>query len=250
METKKRIYVGLLAGSLLVLLLLTGLLWYLVSTRELMTSQILLSVLLVLVAVLLVIMLIGIMAITVMIIRSKSIPPLENVIRLVNEWLFPITLMVGKITGIPRDKILRSFISVNNYLVSSKKVKVPENKIMILVPHCLQNSDCPHKITIDVNNCRECGRCKIGELKKIAREHQAILKVATGGTLARKFIKENCPEGVVAVACERDLSLGIQDTAFLPIIGVLNCRPYGPCVNTDVSIEAVLDAFNIMSKGG
>lgn len=250
MEAKKRIYIGLLAASLFFAIFTLFLLWYLVSKREFIVSQFLLLLILTLVILLFLILATGIVAIVFMILRSRSIPSLENITQLANEMLFPLTLIVGRLIGIEKEKILRSFIAVNNYLVRCKKLILKEEQIMLLVPHCLQNSDCPHKITVDVNNCKECGKCKVGELKKLAREHGAILKVATGGTLARKFIEENKPRGVIAVACERDLSSGIHDMGFLPVMGVLNCRPNGPCFNTDVELERVESALNIMCKGG
>ncbi len=250
MEAKKRIYIGLLTASLFFAIFALFLLWYLVSKREFIVSQFLLLLILTLVILLFLILATGIVAIVFMILRSRSIPSLENITQLANEMLFPLTLIVGRFIGIEKEKILRSFIAVNNYLVRCKKLILKEEQIMLLVPHCLQNSDCPHKITVDVNNCKECGKCKVGELKKLAREHGAILKVATGGTLARKFIEENKPRGVIAVACERDLSSGIHDMGFLPVMGVLNCRPNGPCFNTDVELERVESALNIMCKGG
>ena len=43
----------------------------------------------------------------------------------------------------------------------------------------------------------------------------------------------------MAIACERDLTSGIQDVYPLPAVGVLNIRPNGPCFNTHVDIEKV-----------
>ena len=63
--------------------------------------------------------------------------------------------------------------------------------------------------------------------------------VATGGTLARQMVKEIRPKAIIAVACERDLTSGIQDVFPLPVIGVLNERPFGPCFNTRVDIKKV-----------
>lgn len=250
MEAKKRIYIGLLAASLLIAIFALSLLWYLISRREFIISQLLLLIILCLVILLFFILATGIVAIVFMILRSRSIPSLENISQLANEMLFPLTIIIGRLLGIEKEKILRSFIAVNNYLVRCKKLILREEQLMLLVPHCLQNADCPFKITRDVNNCKECGKCKVGELKKLAREHGVILKVATGGTLARKFIKENKPRAVIAVACERDLSSGIHDMGVLPVMGVLNCRPNGPCFNTDVELEKVENAIKTMCKGG
>lgn len=249
MEARKRTYVGLLAASLFLAIFTLFLLWYLISKREFIVNQLLLIIILTLVILLFLVLATGIVAIVFMILRSRSIPSLENLTQLANEMLFPMALITGRLFGIEKEKILCSFIAVNNYLLRCKKLIFREEQIMILVPHCLQNSDCPHKITVDVNNCKECGKCKVGDLKKMANEHGAVLKVATGGTLARKFIEENKPRAVIAVACERDLSSGIHDMGILPVMGVLNYRPNGPCFNTDVELERVENALNIMCKG-
>lgn len=250
MESKKRLYIGLLAGSLLFILILTGLVWFLVINRDIILSQIILIVLVALAVILFLILGISILAIVIMIIRSKTIPSLENITFLANELLFPLTLFIGKILGIKKERILSSYIAVNNYLIRAKDTYIPSSKIMILLPHCLQDSDCKIKITNDINNCKNCGKCKIGELKELAIKYNADIRVVTGGTLARKHITDLRPEGVVAVACERDLSVGIHDTGLLPVIGVLNCRPNGPCYNTDVNIIEVENAIITLSKGG
>lgn len=250
LETKKRIYVGLLAISLLSIMLLVFGIWYLIANRHIIVSQVLLITIVVVVTIILLTLGMGIIAIILMIIRSRTIPSLENITQLANELLFPLTIWVGKIIGIEKEKILKSFVSVNNYLVKSKEIFIPGKELMILIPHCLQNSECPHKITVDINNCKECGKCKICDLKKMAEKYNVTLKVATGGTLARKYIQENHPRAVIAIACERDLSSGIQDATGIPVLGVLNCRPNGPCFNTDVNLEQVEIALKTFCKGG
>ena len=43
----------------------------------------------------------------------------------------------------------------------------------------------------------------------------------------------------MAIACERDLTSGIQDVYPLPAVGVMNIRPNGPCYNTRVDMALV-----------
>ncbi len=248
METKKRIYVGLLAASLLFEMALAAMIWYVIVNRDIIISQIMLIIVAVILGIVFLILGIGILATVIMIIRSKDMPSLEKLTLWANELLFPIALVIGRLMGLEKNKILKSFISVNNYIVASKKI-LPGERILMLLPHCLQNSDCPFKITMDINNCKNCGKCPIGQLKELGAKYNAVLKVATGGTLARKWIEEVRPRAVNAVACERDLAAGIQDTGGLPVMGVLNSRPYGPCMNTDVSLEQVDQAFKTILKG-
>jgi hypothetical protein len=249
-KTRKRLYVGLLMASLLLVagIITSG--WYLLAHRDVLMNRIIIISALVVAAALLLLIGGGILAIVLSIVRCKPIPSLDGAIRMANEVLFPIALFLGRILGISKERIWRSFIAVNNSLVKARKALSPASQVLILIPHCLQDSECPHKITVDVNNCKKCGKCSIKDLIEMADRHNAILKVATGGTLARKYITEVKPQGVVAVACERDLSAGIQDSGVVPVLGVLNSRPNGPCLNTEVSVEEVEKAVNLIIKGG
>jgi len=74
------------------------------------------------------------------------------------------------------------------------------------------------------------------------------LAVAPGGTIARRIVKQKRPAIIIAVACYRDLSSGIQDTYPLPVFGVLNERPNGPCLDTTVPIERLEAALTRFLK--
>jgi hypothetical protein len=157
--------------------------------------------------------------------------------------LLPVIEFIGKAVGIPRDTVRQSFIAMNNSLVLSRKFRLKPDRILILLPHCLQLVDCDIKITGDINKCVRCGRCDIAGLADLAEKYRIDISVATGGTLARKVIKEKRPKLVVAVACEGDLTSGIRDCYPLPVLGVLNDRPNGPCFNTAVDTCKIDEAL-------
>ena len=83
----------------------------------------------------------------------------------------------------------------------------------------------------------------MGSVLGLAHKYGCKLAVATGGTLARQMVKQARPKAIVAVACERDLTSGIQDVFPLPVLGVLNERPFGPCFNTRVDIDKLEKAI-------
>lgn len=184
------------------------------------------------------------------IVRAQKLPSLEGSMRMATSLLFPVAVQLGMAVGIARERTWGSFIEVNNFLVRTQQKYASRGKVVLLAPHCLQESDCPVKITHDINNCRRCGKCDISGLIEVAGKYGAILRVATGGTLARKIIREIRPIGIIAIACERDLSLGIQDATPLPVMGVLNLRPNGPCRDTRVDIGKVEEALKSMIRGG
>jgi hypothetical protein len=132
---------------------------------------------------------------------------------------------------------------LNNHLVRSNKHHLRPNRLLILLPHCIQDFDCQIKIAGNIKNCKGCGKCEIKDLVQLSERYHLKIAVATGGTLARRIIVENRPEAIVAVACELDLTTGIQDTYPIPVIGILNDRPNGPCINTKVDIQKVRSAI-------
>jgi hypothetical protein len=139
--------------------------------------------------------------------------------------------------------VIRSFIAVNNELVLEAIKNKKIDKLLVLLPHCIQLEDCDLKISKDISICKKCGKCDIGDLAKLAEKYILNIKVATGGTIARRLVKDSRPDLIIAVACERDMLSGIQDTYPLPVIGLLNDRPNGPCINTKVSVELIEKAL-------
>lgn len=188
----------------------------------------------------------GVIGIILIILGFPTMPIFQKSAWSAVNVLFPVVLIIGRLFDVDKEKIERSFIAVSNHIVKMRARSVRPDRLLILLPHCLQFDECPHKITRDVRNCKSCGRCQIGELITLADANGCMIMVATGGTLARKMIRELRPKAVLAIACERDLTTGIQDIFPLPVIGVLNERPFGPCCNTRVDlnkVQTVLDNF-------
>ncbi|NLW45270.1 MAG: DUF116 domain-containing protein [Syntrophomonadaceae bacterium] len=250
MRISKRLYIGLLLASLLVTALVFFGVYNLMRFQEYPLFR---TITIGLAGVFIcgfILVAAGIAALVLSIIREKSSPTFEGCMRIATTFLFPIAVNLGKLFGIGRERVWASFIEVNNYLVRTRRNLAVKGRLVILAPHCLQESNCPVKITTDINNCRRCGKCDICGLLELADKYGVALRVATGGTLARKIIGETRPQGVVAIACERDLSLGIKDANPLPVIGVLNQRPYGPCQDTRVDLSRVEEALMTMLGGG
>ncbi len=167
----------------------------------------------------------------------------ERLRGVVIKYLFPAIISLGRLLGIDRDTLQQSFIALNNQLVRARKLVVPPERALILLPHCIQLFDCAIKITGDVDKCVRCGRCDISGLAELARSRGIGIAVATGGTLARKIVVERRPKFILAVACERDLTSGIRDAYPLPVLGILNSRPHGPCFNTHILLPEVEKAL-------
>ncbi|MCI0469459.1 MAG: DUF116 domain-containing protein [Nitrospirae bacterium] len=165
---------------------------------------------------------------------------------IVLKLLYPLLMAVAAFMKDKKESLQLFIIDLNNRLIRAEGFKT--KKILLLLPHCLQINDCEVRITNDIYNCKRCGRCNIKDLIGIADENNLRLYVATGGTIARRIVKQEQAEAIVAVACERDLSSGIVDSYPMPVLGIPNCRPFGPCFNTQVDIERVKEAIEFFGK--
>ncbi|WP_309294765.1 DUF116 domain-containing protein [Desulfotruncus alcoholivorax] len=251
MHERKRLYIGLLGASLLIVSMLTVAIWYLVFSPE--KSVVYRLVLLALAAVLIIAILLagfGLAGIVLTIIQSRQFSILQGPMRVALNTFFPLALALGKIFRIDMDRIKGSFIEVNNGLVNARGVKIEPAQLLLLVPHCLQNSECDIKVTNNIDNCRRCGKCGVNEILNLRDRYGIKVGMATGGTLARKYVREYRPKAIVAIACERDLTSGILDANPIPVLGITNLRPNGPCFNTHFSPDRLDDAIKFFVRSG
>jgi hypothetical protein len=147
-------------------------------------------------------------------------------------WLLPKAIWFGEKMGISRDRVGNSFVKVNNALTRSYAKRINRAKLLILLPRCL-NRDTRRDI-----------------LTLLSGQPYSLATVG-GGEEARKAIRDARPSFIIAVACERDLVSGIRDVALhIPVIGVPNKRPEGPCKNTYIDMEDFRRALRFFMDSG
>jgi len=242
-KPKKRVFIGLLVFTCLILFILIFLLWYVPLVGLKNIHPFLPLIFSLALAVLVFLMISGGFLLIITILWRRDILFSHRLRGIVAKVLFPFMILMGKFVGVSKERVQQSFIELNNHLVRSNHHRTRPSRLLVLLPHCIQDFDCQIKITGNIKNCKGCGKCEIKDLIELSDQHQVKIAVATGGTLARRIIVENRPEAIVAVACELDLTSGIQDTYPIPVIGILNERPNGPCFNTKVDIQKVKNAI-------
>ncbi len=173
------------------------------------------------------------------IILKKDLLPFLSIRYILMMYIAPVSKSIAKRTWLDSEKVIRTYIDLNNKLLINKSKNMQLSNILLLLPHCVQLNTCGIKLTYDIKNCKMCGKCVISGLIELSDKFNVSISVANGGTMARKQVAEVKPNIVLAVACERDLLSGIRDTLPLNVLGVLNSRPNGHCVNTTVSIDII-----------
>jgi len=250
-ETREQrgLFIELLIFTCLILLVVSFVLWYIPYLGLSNIHPTFPLVLATLLGAAILLILCGAVSLVITIYRGKEFFLSRKLRGIVIEVLFPLMVFWGRVMGISRERIQRSFIEINNQLVYSNTHKTRASRLLLLLPQCIQDFDCDIKITGNIQNCKRCGKCEIKDLIELSEKHKIRIAVATGGTLARRIIVKMRPEAIVAVACELDLTSGIRDTYPIPVIGVLNQRPNGPCYNTRVDIAEVKEALLRFMEG-
>lgn len=243
-RARKRLFVGLISGTCLMVCLFLAALWLVpfIGLENIHPGAI--WVLGALVIVLIGFVCVAYWGLFLNIIIKTPLPGAQRFRGLTVKLFLPIMVLLGKALGIEKENIMLSFISVNNDMVLAEAGRFKPEEILLLMPHCLQNSKCDRRLTYDINNCKRCGKCPIAGLLELHDKYGVNLAVATGGTIARRIVVQMRPKMIIAVACYRDLSSGIQDTYPLPVFGVLNERPNGPCLDTIVAPHLLEEALH------
>jgi uncharacterized protein len=135
-----------------------------------------------------------------------------------------------------------------------KLSKIATSDRILLLPHCLRKSNsCKAKYDSSGLQCVKCNPdCSVNKLRSEAlkRGYKGVC-VAPGGRLAVKFVKENNPKAVVAVACDKELEEGLQGVENLakedirPVMVIVPLLKDG-CVDTVVNDE---EALRIIDTG-
>ncbi|OPX29985.1 MAG: hypothetical protein B1H06_00600 [Candidatus Cloacimonas sp. 4484_143] len=224
----KNLFLILSTITLILMMVITTLLWWFISPRLHEISIVLAGLSLTALRMFYLILVLGTILVLLISYTETNLLVAKFAIRAYIRIIYPVTLLLGRLLGISKEKIRESFVSVN--------------------PHCLQHIDCDIRITTDVKKCIKCGKCDIAKLCEISENYKIKMAIATGGTLARKIIIENRPKFIIAVACDRDLVDGLREVFPIPVYGVLNLRPEGPCVNTRVITENIETALGALIK--
>lgn len=176
----------------------------------------------------------------------------NRALRLYLKWMlfniyFYLAKWLGKALFQNKSLLQESFLHFNNEIVLTNNTGIAMQRILVLLPHCLQSSTCKIRITTDLNDCAACGQCDIAAVKAAVAKYPVQSAIATGGSLARKLIKDTNPDVIIAVACHRDLVEGVRESWSYPVYALLNERPKGPCFETTVSVAAIEFAISKFS---
>ena len=133
-------------------------------------------------------------------------------------------------------------IKVRNDLNKEQYKKIPSDKTLIFLPHCLRHKDCPATLQKEGLNCTECGLCSIGVIKKKAEPMGYKLYIVPGSSFVKKIVMENKFQSVLGVACHEDLNQMMMLLSDFYPQGVLLEKT--GCFETKVNVKKVFEKID------
>jgi phosphohistidine swiveling domain-containing protein len=138
---------------------------------------------------------------------------------------------------------------------AQRLAQVPPAQRILLLPHCLRDSQrCQATYGQNGLECKACKpTCAINRLRRAAKEAgYGGVCVAPGGSLAVEYVRQHRPRAIVAVACPKELEMGLEAVANLgqspdwdsPVIMVIPLLKDG-CVDTQVDVERALATIRL-----
>ena len=141
--------------------------------------------------------------------------------------IFPLIAGFSKRFGISKDRLGYSLLEIHNEVMRSRLRKVSSGRILCLAPRCLDKKN-------------------IEQMKALMAEYDCDFYVAPTGAQARQRIVQIRPSAIIGIACERDLITGIRDVGYrIPVIGVANKRPLGPCKGAFIDLTELREAIEV-----
>ncbi|MGE4537998.1 MAG: DUF116 domain-containing protein [Desulfovibrio sp.] len=248
--SRKRLFIGLLCGTGLAVCLLLAVVWIVPYVGLANIHPLAPLVFGVVFAAAILVVLWATVGLALSVALGRSFLGSDHLRGVMAKVFLPLMTIFARLLHISKSRVRSSFIKVNNELVAAEHKRYDASEVLVLLPHCLQSSRCLRRLTYDINNCKRCGQCPVDGLLTLSEAYGVHIAIATGGTIARRIVVQKRPRLILAVACERDLSSGIQDTYPIPVYGVLNERPNGPCLDTQVPLPHLETALRFFLVNG
>ncbi len=146
---------------------------------------------------------------------------------MLNHVYYYLARAMGYVSFQKKESWQESFLNLNNEIVLSQARDVSHKNILLLLPHCLQILNARSALPETSTSVR----IAVNATSRASKRWQPNTIESGGrhrGSLARKLIKDQSPNVIVAGACHRDLTDGVRDAWQVPVYAVLNERPNGP----------------------
>jgi len=143
---------------------------------------------------------------------------------------------------------LRSFCAWNNQRVSRIFTAKKAQRAVILLPHCIQSTDCGAPVVENLLSCFRCGKCVVGSAAQAVLKHNWDLRLSPRSRAAYSEARKSHPDLIIAVACPDRLAKGLIRLPEMPSYAIPLELPHGMCIDTTFDFQRLARAMNTFAE--
>jgi hypothetical protein len=175
-----------------------------------------------------------------LVLLRKGIMILPRFVLSIIDSLYFLLKRLVKLGGLSEKLVDEIGIEIRNRIYEEKYEKSDPKRRILVFPQCLRSPKCPAPLTRYGIQCKQCGQCVIGNLKKIAESRGYKVYIVPGGSFVRRIVQKDGPSAALGVACGYELNYSMMEvSAVCPVQGVPLLKD--GCFCTEVDEELVLE---------
>jgi len=155
--------------------------------------------------------------------------------------LRPLARLLGR-----EEAWVLSFCAWNNRQVRMHFQSHRAKRALVLLPHCIQASNCKAAILEDLGHCYSCGRCPAGDVLASVLEARWNCRINNRSHKIYRDAREFKPDLIVAVSCSDRLLKGLVKLSEVPSYVIPLALPHGMCVDTTFSVPHLRAAMETL----
>jgi hypothetical protein len=174
------------------------------------------------------------------ILLRKGVMILPRFVLYVIDSLYFLLKKLVRLVGLSERFVDEIGIEIRNRTYEKAFIKSEVEGRILVFPQCLRSPKCPAPLTQYGIQCKMCGQCAIGNLKKRAEAVGYKVYIVPGGSFVKRIAKKDRPTGALGVACGYELNYSMMEISTLcPVQGVPLLKD--GCYCTKVDEELVLE---------
>lgn len=174
------------------------------------------------------------------ILLRKGIMILPRFVLYVIDSLYFLLKRLLRLVGLSEKFVDEIGIEIRNRIYEDLFEQSDPEKRVLVFPQCLRSPKCPAPLTQYGIQCKMCGKCPIGELKKKAEAAGYKVYIVPGGSFVKRIVTKDTPSAALGVACGYELNYSMMEISrYCPVQGVPLLKD--GCYCTKVDEELVSD---------
>ena len=143
------------------------------------------------------------------------------------------------------DYLAWTMVLIGSKLWKRQVVTVPFAQRLLLLPHCLRNTDqCPAGYDAEGLHCKECGACVLGQLKSTAETLGYRVLIAEGSPVVMQWILSGRTNAILGVGCLRSLEKAFEKLQIAGIPALAVPLHTSTCKDSTTDIDWVLEMIH------